>query len=294
MGFLKAWLRAGWWTWARRILLAGRLASRGALSRAPAPDPLALRHRSRQLHRPPSRHRRLHHLPQPLVAARRLVVAPPRLLAAQPQPNASARADHARAAAQTFFFALGFCLAFAAWGIYLWPTPARLRARFVILFGSLAAIGCAYGLSSFPSAARLPLVLLGLPSRSADALSSPTRPMSRPESASADHPLISLRLLDIHNENFTKLVESRAGIAAERERARRAEKAAKAEKAKARIVADTDPLTRLANRRAFLRPRAARPPRSRRRAAASRSRWSISTVSSRSTTRSAMPPATRC
>jgi diguanylate cyclase (GGDEF)-like protein len=65
--------------------------------------------------------------------------------------------------------------------------------------------------------------------------------------------LLILHLLHLHNRSFCQLVESRSAIAAERERARRAEKLAKAEKAKARIVADTDPLTGLANRRAFLR-----------------------------------------
>jgi diguanylate cyclase (GGDEF)-like protein len=65
--------------------------------------------------------------------------------------------------------------------------------------------------------------------------------------------LLVLRLIQFHNRSFCQLVESRSEIAAERERARRAEKQAKLEKARAKIIADTDPLTGLANRRAFLR-----------------------------------------
>jgi diguanylate cyclase (GGDEF)-like protein len=153
-----------------------------------------------------------------------------------------------------FLFALGFCLSFSIWGLYL-ATAAGVEAEekaYVVLFSSLASIGCAYALSSFPSAARIPLIFPGM-IVAAMLLTEPDPALVAVGISLSIILLISLRLLDIHNENFTKLVESRAGIAAERERARRAEKTAKAEKAKARIVADTDPLTRLANRRAFLR-----------------------------------------
>jgi diguanylate cyclase (GGDEF)-like protein len=153
---------------------------------------------------------------------------------------------------RTFLFALAFCVSFCAWGMYLIETGAGGQRDYVILFGSLAAIGCAYGLSSFPSAARLPLLFLGLPLAVRLMFFTDTAHIATGVSL-AIITLISLRLLGIHNENFSQLVESRAEIAGERERARRAEKLAKAEKAKARIIADTDPLTGLANRRAFLR-----------------------------------------
>ncbi len=65
--------------------------------------------------------------------------------------------------------------------------------------------------------------------------------------------LVLLRFIGLHDESFIELVESRTAISLERERARRAERLAKAEKTKARRIADTDPLTGLANRRAFLR-----------------------------------------
>jgi diguanylate cyclase (GGDEF)-like protein len=153
---------------------------------------------------------------------------------------------------KTFLFAFAFCVSFCVWGVYLMETGNRGQQEYVMLFGSLAAIGCAYGLSSFPTASRLPLLFLGLP-LSVRLMFSPDTGHVATGACLAVVALITLRLLGIHNEGFCQLVESRAGIAAERERARRAEKAAKAEKAKARIVADTDPLTGLANRRAFLR-----------------------------------------
>jgi len=153
---------------------------------------------------------------------------------------------------KTLLYAFAFCVSFCIWGVYLMETGARGQQEYVMLFGSLASIGCAYGLSSFPTASRLPLLFLGLP-LSVRLMFSPDTGHMATGACLAVVILITLRLLGIHNEGFCQLVESRAGIAAERERARRAEKAAKVEKAKARIVADTDPLTGLANRRAFLR-----------------------------------------
>jgi diguanylate cyclase (GGDEF)-like protein len=122
----------------------------------------------------------------------------------------------------------------------------------VITFGTLAAIGCAYGLSSFPAAARLPVLILGLPLA--------TRLIALGDVAHVGMGisiavvlLLILHLLHLQNRSFCQLVGSRSAIAAERERAQCAEKQAKAEKVKARLIADTDPLTGLANRRAFLR-----------------------------------------
>jgi diguanylate cyclase (GGDEF)-like protein len=63
---------------------------------------------------------------------------------------------------------------------------------------------------------------------------------------------VTLRLLSIHNLGFTQLVQSRSEIEDERKRAQAAERTAIEEKAKVRKVADTDSLTGLANRRAFL------------------------------------------
>jgi diguanylate cyclase (GGDEF)-like protein len=153
---------------------------------------------------------------------------------------------------KTWCFALLVSLGFSCWALSLIHGGKPDYDGHVITFGTLAAIGCAYGLSSFPSAARLPLLVLGLPLA--------VRLICSDDAAHigmgiciAVVLLLILHLLHLHNHSFCQLVESRSVIAAERERALRAEKQAKAEKAKAKIVADTDPLTGLANRRAFLR-----------------------------------------
>jgi len=121
----------------------------------------------------------------------------------------------------------------------------------LVLFASLAAIGCAYGLSSFPTAARLPLLLYALP-------------FSIVLAASPNHArigigvtlvlitLMTLRLVNLQNRSLVELVRSRSVVDNERERARQAEAVALAEKARVRRIADSDPLTGLANRRAFL------------------------------------------
>jgi diguanylate cyclase (GGDEF)-like protein len=147
-----------------------------------------------------------------------------------------------------FIVSVGFC----AWGLFLYGEGRWDHENHVILFGSLAAIGCAYGLSSFPAAARLPLLLLGMPLAVRLIFSRDIAHIGIGVSLALIILLI-LRLLGIHNRGFSQLVQSRSDIAAERERARRAERQAKAEKAKAKRVADTDPLTGLANRRAFMR-----------------------------------------
>ena len=153
---------------------------------------------------------------------------------------------------RTWFYALlvsgGFCI----WALSHLATGDAEHSAHVVLFGSLAAVGCAYGLSSFPAAARLPLLFLGLPIAVWLIFSGETAHIGMGVSLALVILLI-LRLLGIHNNGFAQLVRSRTDIADERERARRAEKLAKAERAKARIIADTDPLTGLANRRAFLR-----------------------------------------
>jgi diguanylate cyclase (GGDEF)-like protein len=151
-----------------------------------------------------------------------------------------------------WIFALLVSFCFSAWALSLIQGSSADYDGHVIMFGTVASIGCAYGLSSFPAAARLPLLVLGLPLATRLLVSSDASHVGMGLSIGLVILLI-LQLLQFHNRSFRQLVESRSEIAAERERARRAEKQAKAEKVKARIVADTDPLTGLANRRAFLR-----------------------------------------
>jgi diguanylate cyclase (GGDEF)-like protein len=142
-------------------------------------------------------------------------------------------------------------IAFGYSAITLYNQSAGRQQDLVILFAALAAVGCAYGLTSFPAAARLPLLLFALPLATRLVASGVAAHVGVGLSL-ALITLMILRLVDIHNEGFVQLVRSRSEVETERERAQRAEQAALAEKARVREVADTDPLTGLANRRAFL------------------------------------------
>jgi diguanylate cyclase (GGDEF)-like protein len=149
-------------------------------------------------------------------------------------------------------YAVIFSLAFCGWSFHLLDTRGPEQHDFVILFASLAAIGCAYGVSRYPAAAKTPLVLLGLPLAGRLVLN-PNPAHIAMGVGLGSILLVLLRFIGLHDESFIELVESRTAISLERERACRAERLAKAEQAKARRIADTDPLTGLANRRAFLR-----------------------------------------
>jgi diguanylate cyclase (GGDEF)-like protein len=149
-------------------------------------------------------------------------------------------------------YAVIFSLAFCAWSFHLLDTRGPEQHDFVILFASLAAIGCAYGVSRYPAAARTPLVLLGLP-LAGRLICTPNPAHIAMGVGLGSILLVLLRFIGLHDESFIELVESRTAISLERERAQRAERLAKAEQTKARRIADTDPLTGLANRRAFLR-----------------------------------------
>lgn len=153
---------------------------------------------------------------------------------------------------KTWIYALIISVGFCAWSLYLLQTVPRAYDDYVIFFGSFAAVGCAYGITAYPAAARLPLVFLGLPIALRLILFGNAAHIGLGISL-AMVLLLIVRLLGVHNRGFRAIVESRTNIAEQRERAQRAERLAKAEKAKAKRIADTDPLTGLANRRAFLR-----------------------------------------
>jgi diguanylate cyclase (GGDEF)-like protein len=149
-------------------------------------------------------------------------------------------------------FSVVFSVAFCVWSFQLMATRPATDHDFIILFASLAAIGCAYGVSRYPAAACTPLLLLGLPLAGLLIFTADAAHVAMGVGLFSII-LVLLRQLGLHDQGFRELVESRTSVTLERERAQRAERLAKAEKAKARQIADTDPLTGLANRRAFLR-----------------------------------------
>jgi diguanylate cyclase (GGDEF)-like protein len=152
---------------------------------------------------------------------------------------------------RTLFLAGLLSTAFAWSAISLYGQLPVDERHLVILFAALAAVGCAYGLTSFPAAARLPLLLFALPF-AARLVASGNAAHAGVGVSLALITLMILRLVNLHNEGFVQLVWSRSEVETERERAKRAEQEALAEKARVRQVADSDSLTGLANRRAFL------------------------------------------
>jgi len=152
---------------------------------------------------------------------------------------------------RTLFLAGLLSIAFGYSAIAIYGQLPAADRHLVILFASLAAVGCAYGLTSFPAAARLPLLLFALPF-AARLIASGNTAHAGVGISLGLITLMILRLVNLHNEGFVKLVWSRSEVETERERAQRAEQAALAEKARVRQVADSDSLTGLANRRAFV------------------------------------------
>jgi diguanylate cyclase (GGDEF)-like protein len=150
----------------------------------------------------------------------------------------------------TFVFAAFFSLFFSAWALYLFSDSSTDKS-FILLFGSLAAVGCAYGLSSFAKAARLPLYLLGVPLGLRAVLTGELNLIGAGITLIVIVLLVA-RVLTVHNQDLSQLSASRSQTAAERERALEAEEAAKQEKEKATLIAGTDYLTGLPNRRAFM------------------------------------------
>lgn len=152
---------------------------------------------------------------------------------------------------KTFFVCAFFCIAYSSWALSWYAGSTGDTRMQIVLFTSLAAIGCSFGLSAFPAAARLPLLMLAMPL--AVHLVSEGKVVQMGMGASIIMLMIlTYRLIAAHDEGFVQLVYSRFDIERERERATTAEKIANDEKARARQIADTDALTGVANRRAFL------------------------------------------
>ena len=150
----------------------------------------------------------------------------------------------------TFLFAALFSVFFSGWGLYLFNSPSTDRS-FILLFGSMAAVGCAYGLSSFAKAARLPLYLLGAPLGVRAVMTGELNLVGAGITLIVIILLVA-RVLTVHSEDLSQLSASRSQTAAERERALEAEGTARQEKEKATLIAGTDHLTGLPNRRAFM------------------------------------------
>lgn len=139
----------------------------------------------------------------------------------------------------------------AIWCGYLYSSASTGSRIDIAIISGLAALGASCGLSSFPAAARIPLVVLALPSGAALSF------LKADTHAAIGVCIIiltaiHLQLLRVRDASFARLVSSRTALEAEKKRAIEAENAALTEKSRVTSLANTDPLTGLANRRGFM------------------------------------------
>jgi PAS domain S-box-containing protein len=127
-------------------------------------------------------------------------------------------------------------LAFSAWALALFEVVDDDLRMMVSLLVFMAAVGSAYCLGSFPSAARFTLLISALPI-SLRLLASGNTTLVCVGINLCLLLLLLVRMLNIYYSGFVKLVASRARLVAERERSRNAEIAARDEQAKTRQIA---------------------------------------------------------
>lgn len=150
----------------------------------------------------------------------------------------------------TFAFSVFFSFSFCIWCLYIFRHDAK-DASFIILFGSLASVGCAHGLSSFPKAARIPLFGLGVPTSIGAMLTGQSGYVGLGVALFLIILLVS-KVLSTHDHELTQLSLSRSATEEERSRAVAAEAVAIEERARATRIAFLDHLTGMPNRRALM------------------------------------------
>lgn len=152
---------------------------------------------------------------------------------------------------KTFAIAALFNLAFACWTCWLFLNVGASHLNEIVLFAGLAAVGCTYAMTGFPGGARIPLVVLLIPLETMLILTWEPTKIGIAFSIMIVSG-VTLRLLNVHDDAFVKLVRSYVQIGAERKRAVEAEQIAVEERAHVQILANRDVLTGLLNRRGFL------------------------------------------
>jgi diguanylate cyclase (GGDEF)-like protein len=144
---------------------------------------------------------------------------------------------------QTTFLTLVMCLAICGWCLVAAiRDPEPLIS--ILLFGGLTAIGASFGLSSYPPAARIPLLVLAFPLSIAASLSDEPKFIVAAASLAVVSMLL-LRVVGSNNRHLESLVASRAAIELEHGKTDEALQIAS-------TAASTDYLTKLPNRRAFV------------------------------------------
>jgi diguanylate cyclase (GGDEF)-like protein len=143
------------------------------------------------------------------------------------------------------------CATFCAWMIFLSGVPSARNPASVITFANLTAVGVFYGLSSLPAAARAPIYFLSLPLALMLMTSQEPNHVVVGLSQSALI-LLMLRMLSVQDRAFVRLVSTRFAIETKRLSAVQGERSALEEQARFGVIANTDSLTGLQNRRALM------------------------------------------
>lgn len=146
---------------------------------------------------------------------------------------------------------LVICTGYCLWTFALYAQLVHGGRSHLIMFASLAALGCSFAMSPLPFAARVPLFLLALPLA---LLLVSTEKIAHVGMGGTLITLIFVmtRLISAEDHTFRRLVNSRFDSELEKRRAELAEKSAVHERSHATKIANTDFLTGLANRRSLL------------------------------------------
>jgi diguanylate cyclase (GGDEF)-like protein len=167
------------------------------------------------------------------------------------QPSELASEAIRREIRKTFLTASLFFVVMLCWQLGIYFTLTGEDSADIAIFAGLAAVGASTGLSSFPAAARIPLVVCALPF--AALLATGPKPAHVAIGLTlVVVVLVRLRLIQVQDVTFERLVRSRFTVESEKKRAVKAEQAALAEQARVQAIADTDSLTGLINRRGLV------------------------------------------
>jgi diguanylate cyclase (GGDEF)-like protein len=156
-----------------------------------------------------------------------------------------------RALLKSYVVATVVCATFCVWVLHLHFLYSGGQPAVVVIFSSLASVGVFYGLSSFPAAARAPLYFLAIPVALALVTSGNTLQVSIGLTMSLLIVLM-LRMLAAQDRTFVSLIYKHFETDTERASALESERSAVEEQARVGVIANTDPLTALCNRRGFL------------------------------------------
>lgn len=143
------------------------------------------------------------------------------------------------------------CAAFCVWILHLHVLFSHNRPALVVTFSSLTAVGVFYGLSNFPAAARAPIYYLSAPVTLALLVSHDTLKISIGLTLSLLMVLM-LRMLEVQDRTFVSLISRRFETENQRVSAVQGQQTALEEQARVGVLANTDPLTELCNRRGLL------------------------------------------